>query len=276
MKITIDTTTKGKHKFATVVREFDSLSEFFNWITTHPFNKHFNEPKNQHSISGSESFTYTKSFDDAVDLFRNGWDKGAKDIQKQLTDSKIKTPARQKQRPTYSMAGYQACVPRYLQGVPESMITKKQVNVKQKVVTLTKSVSYSGGTSTKTMIDESVKAIQIVNRLEAHGIRCNLNIILGTTSNNHTELCKIRIKSANERLNVSKLAFPLANPSMLRRLLFRYIEVADTITKDFVWDYGAPVGDFTLRKTLAKSNEVLLPAFFHQNVEEINSIDDIK
>ena len=268
-------TDKKMGQFREVVREFDSLNEFFNWITSTPYNKHFSSPSDQHSTTGSKWFTGTESFDEAVGFLRNGWEKGTQDITKKLKSTGITPTFKTSTRPTYGVAGYQACVPRYLQGVPESMITRKQVSQKQKVVTLTKSVNYHGGTSIEKMIEESVKAIQIVNNIEAQGVRCNVNIILGSQKNNHKELCKIRIKSANERLSIGKLAFPLANPSMLRRLLFRYIEVADTVTRDFVSGYGTPISDYEMLGYCKNNNEYLIPAFFKKDVESIKSVDEI-
>ena len=174
------------------------------------------------------------------------------------------------------VTGYQAIVPLYLQGVPNNMVTKKMTPVKQKVITMNKSIDYNGGVNADQIIEESIKAMQIVKKLEAQGYRCNLNIVLGTTAGYPSKqfVVKVRIKSANEKLNVSKLAFPLVHPSMLRRLFFRFIEVYPHVTKSFVSGYGSPATSNEMRNIF--KGEYLLPNFIKKDVNAIKTIDDIE
>ena len=174
------------------------------------------------------------------------------------------------------VAGYQVIVPLYLQGVPNNMVTKKMVPVKQKVVTLNKSIDYNASVSTDQIIEESIKAMQIVKKLETQGYRCNLNIVLGATAGYPSKqfVIKVRIKSANEKLNVSKLAFPLVHPSMLRRLFFRFIEVYPHITESFVYGYGSPATSNEMREIF--KDEYLLPNFIKKDVNTIKTIDDLE
>lgn len=151
-----------------------------------------------------------------------------------------------------SVQGYQAVVPLYLNGCPQNMVNSKMVSVKQKIITLNKSVSYSAYTTTRQIEDESVKAMQIVKRLESQGYRCNLNIVLGVFKGTRRFIVKIRIKNANEKLNVSKLAFPMVHPSMLRCLFFRFIEVYPKVTSVFSYGYGHPIKGGALREFLDK------------------------
>ena len=154
------------------------------------------------------------------------------------------------------------------------MVNKKMVPIKQKIITVNKSIDYSGKTKADTIIEESIKALQIVKKLEAQGLRVNLNIVLGTSENTKKFAIKIKIKSANEKLNVSKLAFPLVHPSMLRRLFFRFIEVYPNITKAFNTNYGYPATSEELRKLFV--GEYLLPNFILKDVNSVNCIDDLE
>jgi hypothetical protein len=158
------------------------------------------------------------------------------------------------------------------------MMNKKMVPVKQKVITLNKSLDYNGGVDADKIVDESIKAMQIIKKLEAQGFRCNLNICLGTTagwgSDARQFIIKIRIKSANEKLNVSKLAFPLVHPSMLRRLFFRFMEVYPKVTKNFVSGYGHPATSSEMRNVF--KGEYLLPNFIKKDVNTINTINDLE
>lgn len=257
--------------------EFDSLNEFYNYICDMPFNEAFRWEKHS-SVSGNEIFTKTKDFDEAVKLFKNGWSDMASKLVQKLKIIESKTEPTMKPRSKLDVCGYQAVVPLYLQGVPNNMVNKKMVPVKQKVITLNKSIDYSCGVSANQIIDESIKAMQIVKKLEAQGYRCNLNIVLGSTAGYDAEkkqfIMKVRIKSANEKLNVSKLAFPLVHPSMLRRLFFRFMEVYPKITKSFVHGYGAPASSYELRDVF--KGEYLLPNFIKKDVNTITGIEDLE
>ena len=159
-------------------------------------------------------------------------------------------------------------------GVPNNMVTKKIVLMKQKVITLNKSIDYSAGVSADDIMDESIKAMQIVKKLEAQGYRCNLNIVLGTGAGSKQFIIKVRIKSANEKLNISKMVFPLVHPSTLRRLFFRFIEVYPNITNSFIGGYGRPATSTEMRKIF--KGEYLLPNFIRKDVNKINGIDDFE
>ena len=139
------------------------------------------------------------------------------------------------------------------------MVRSVNVPVKSKVITLVKSIGYSFQVSADTIIDESVKALKIVKKLEAQGYKINLDIAVGSTTRDKKFIVRARIKKANERLNVSKLAFPLVHPSMLRRLYFRWVEVYPEVTRSFVHGYGKPIHADELKSVVGK-NEYVLPA----------------
>ena len=256
--------------------EYSSLNEFYEYICKTPFNETFRWADHS-SVSGSEYFTKTKDFNEAVELFKSGWSDMATKLVQRLKVKESKMEPIMKSKTTIGVAGYQPIVPLFLSGVPTNMVSKKMVPVKQKVITINKSIDYSGGVSADTIIEESIKAFQIIKKLEAQNYRCNLNIILGSKEYDLNVFIKVRIKNANEKLNISKLAFPLVHPSMLRRLFFRWIEVYPSITKSFVSGYGRP-STATDLKEIIKDNkgEYLLPAIIRKNVNDIRTIDDLE
>lgn len=259
----------------TEVVEYDSLHEFYEYLIHTPFNNAFCWAKHS-SVDGDYYFTKTRDFSEAVELFKNGWSDMATKLVQKLKVIESKTEPTMKPRTCLGVQGYQAIVPLYLQGVPNNMVTKKMTPVKQKVITLNKSINYNGGVSADQIIEESIKAMQIVKKLEAQGYRCNLNIVLGMTAGYPSKqfVVKVRIKSANEKMNVSKLAFPLVHPSMLRRLFFRFIEVYPNVTNSFVCGYGRPADSDEIRKIF--KNEYLLPNFIRKDVNKIKGIDDLE
>lgn len=128
----------------TEVVEYDSLQEFYQYLVSTPFNEAFCWASHS-SVEGDKWFTKTKDFSEAVELFRNGWSDMATKLVQKLKVIESKTEPTMKPRNTLSVCGYQAIVPLYLQGVPNNMVNKKMVPVKQKVITLNKSIDYHGG-----------------------------------------------------------------------------------------------------------------------------------
>ena len=254
-------TVTQHYKTKTILGEYRSLDEFYKYICETPLNDVFRWAECSSTKTTTTKWTGTSNFDEATDLFKHGWATEAVKLEQRLKLACKETQASTTKRAKFDVVGFQASVPRYLQGIPTSMVNQKTILQKQKVITLNKSVSYGGYVSADAIKENSVKALHIVKKLEAEGYRVNLNIILGTMDKNYnTEeiVLKIRIKNAGERLNISKVAFPLCHPSMLRRLLFRYIEVNTAVThKGFIRGYGSPIQDDILSQLAP--NEYLLP-----------------
>lgn len=264
--------TVKQGSYTSYVREFNSLNDFEQYITNTPLNAAF-QWESLHSTTNGYDFTQTHSYDEAVKLFENGWQDMAQQLTKKLDVIKNQVVDATVQKIMYDVVGFQASVPRYLQGIPTNMVNKKQVVVKQRVITLNKDISYHAGITTEQIVEASVQTLQLIKKIEAQGIRVNLNLIFGATKGYTKEVIKIKLKSANERLNISKLAFPLVHPSMLRRLLFRYIEVAPTVTPSYVYGYGKPL-DGTALKTFCK-DEYVLPRLFSGNITELGNLAEI-
>ena len=265
-------TTKTYGRNTSYIREFDSLNEFESYITNTPLNETFRWQKLS-STNGSYSFTQTQSYEEATKLLKDGWSSMAQEITKKLNVIKNQVVNEHVQKILYDVVGFQASVPRYLQGIPTSMVNKKMVPVKQKVITLDKDISYNASIKTEQIIEASVQTLQLIKKIEAQGIRVNLNLIWGVAAGDTKEVAKVRLKSANERLNISKLSFPLVHPSMLRRLCFRYLEVAPTVTKSYTWGYGAPL-DGSQLKTYCK-DEYVLPRLFDGNLASLGDLSSI-
>ena len=124
---------KATDKYITEVIEYSSLSEFYDYIMNTPYNKTF-EHRSHSSETGSKEFTKTYSFDEAVNLFKNGWvDMSTKLTQKlNVADKNLRSNRRPKT--ILSVQGYQAVVPLYLNGCPQNMVNSKMVSVKQKIL----------------------------------------------------------------------------------------------------------------------------------------------
>lgn len=232
--------------------EFNSIQEFYEYLEKTPYNETFKRGEKT-SKTGTKHWTNTSSYEEAADLMRNGWTIGAQEL-----TAKLKLADTHEVQTVYrnimDVCGYQAIVPLYLNGVPTNMVNKKTMPVKQRVITINKAVSCSGSVSSETLQKESVKCFQIIKKIEASGIRVNLNLMISTG-----HVCiKIRLKSSGEKLNVSKLAFPLVHASMFRRMYFKFVEVYPTIPKNYRVGYGRVPLESEFKAMCAKG-EILLP-----------------
>lgn len=255
------------------VTDFQNITELVHFIETEEVYPNFkNKIGGPASIRGSESFTETKNFEEAKDLLLHGWEHGTKDIKARVEAKN--TGISLKQKTVYDVAGYQCSVPRYLQGIPTNMISKKPIAQKNKVITINKMCSYCASVSSSTIITESVKVLQLVNRMEKQGYRVNLNVLFGGETRMTKSVVKVRIKLSTQKLNIKQTAFPLVHPSMLRRVVFAVWERSEECSRGcFECGYGKPSGRGTFERVLNKG-EYLIPAELVET--EITDIEKYK
>lgn len=258
--------------------DFSSLLEFYRYMKDTETNSVFKGERlaSMQRDSYKTEWTGTESFEQACTLFKDGWSEMTEQLNNKLV-AQGKFEPTMISRNIQSVQGYHPIVPLYLMGIPQNMVTKKMIPMKQKVVTLDKSISYSCSVKQERIIEESVKAFRLIQKLESQNYRVNLNLVLGAGilfGQNQNIFVKIKLKSANEKLNISKLSFPLVHPSMLRRLMLRFIEVYPDVVKGFVHGYGTPLQPDTMRAIWP--NDILLPQFIKKEVDKINTLDDLE
>lgn len=250
---------------STSYREFKNIMEFYNFITKKDINELWrNEKRELCSETHTEGFTGTKSFEEALYLLKNGWKDMSEKIEKKVRFESKSSLNIARKKSVYDVVGYQASVPRYLNGIPTNMVMSKNVPVKQKVFVVNKCISYAWNIPKEKIIEESVKMISAINSIEQKGIRCKINILIGSRDNvgyrgGDYEIAKVCIKELGERINISKMSFLLVHPSVLRRLYMRYIEVSDTVKRGFR-AYGAVISTSDDEVRNVCKGEYLLPS----------------
>lgn len=263
------------------IKCFNSLDEFYRYINETPTNDAFkNAELSSQTISEyRDSWSGTSTFEEACNLFVNGWDKKTLELKQKLDIEEHKG-----QQMTYknvtSVQGYHPIVPLYLIGVPNNMVTKKMVPMKRKVITIDKTIAYAFNVSAEQIMEEAVKAVRIINRLERQNYRVNLNLV-GISERYGVGIgFKIKLKSANESLNISKLTFPLIHPSMLRRLFLRFVEVNPHTIRGFISSYGSPLSGKDVKRIFVKDgtykDDYVLPDFINADIDSINDIKDLE
>lgn len=204
----------------TLIREFSSIGELVSFLDTTPANGKYGRD----SETNRYDFAHTHSYKEAMDLLLRGWTEAADKMTRKLKTLPQPAPVK-RQKSVYSVAGHTASVPRYLQGVPTNMIASAPDRRKQPVVVINHSIAYSGWWDASNILKEGIKALQVVQAIEASNRNVKLNIVCIAEDRGQKRGFKVTIKQPGERLNISKMAFPLAHPSMLRRMYFKYAEV---------------------------------------------------
>lgn len=250
------------------LKYIDDVKNDFDDFELKKFEKYCNKYTN--------NFNITKNYGEAVNLAKTGWNDGTNKINDLLSRKyNIKNDS-VKIKSEYSVVGFQCSVPRYLQGIPTNMISSKRVPTKQKTMTIVKHIGFLADVKPQTIIENSVKALAIIQKIESQGIRCNLDIISpAVTFKNKIVSIRVRIKNATEKLNIGIVAFALAHPDMLRRIIFAArlalaydSNVSQVNSNDFLFHMGSSVYDREIiTNEILKPNEKYLHNFI-DNVED--------
>ncbi len=243
--------------------------------------------------SKNSNFCVTDSLEECLKLAKYGWENGTVEIIKNLkTISNLGNDKSYVQK--YDVVGGQACVARYLQGVPTNMINRKTVEKKAKILNIYTTFTSGSTISKDELLEANTKMIKIIKTLENNGYRCNLYSVKYNMDKKHKhQKCamRLKLKSSTEKLNIKKIAFFIANPDYIRRLFFRLIELHPDLKKEFTY-YGCDMFiDYRYIPDVEKSNgikkiinrdlftmdknDIVLPPFISDSEQFINSIGDI-
>ena len=170
---------------------------------------------------------YFNTFDEALKALKYGWEDGRCQLESKVKELNLRTNETKKIKYEYNVVGGNACVPRYLQGIPTNMIKSNMVSKETKVINIYKTAPYTSLISTEEILEDAAKTVIIVNKLEELGYKVNLYIT--KLNENHRKEVKfgvrVKIKDAKMKLNLKKISFCIINPDMQRRMFWRLIEL---------------------------------------------------
>lgn len=186
-------------------------------------------------------WTKTRTFEDAIKLASDGWKEGA-GLVKKIVDDKIHAIGKSYTFvPKYDTSGDSVDMSRFMAGEPENMIEWEFTETAgHKVVDIYCGVCASAAYSAESLINYGAARLSVVDYLESIGVRVNLYAYwaFGDMLDSHVKkIVIIKIKNADESLNMATTSFALAHPSFLRRILFR---VAEILPGMVMYCYGLP------------------------------------
>ncbi len=195
-----------------------------------------------------ESFTGTESWDQCLEIARNGWAEGeARTSAISATILDKVTGLIEHEQVVYDVEGIGLDVATYLNGEPEcwqrfdTEITEGQGTKHVKIVF---NATVSGGISKNIIEARGATVAALVQALEFAGTRVELWVLAICTADWKSKgpdyEARVLVKAADQELDMSRVAFALAHPSMLRRLGFACMESHEVAAKELSLGYGNP------------------------------------
>lgn len=188
----------------------------------------------------------TKTFKEAIDLARNGWEEGLKKLKENSIDlRKITKNIVEMDNITYAVDGAYVDITRYLNNEPECMVQYNKENTSVRFLRLHINISRNCSYSASDFFRYGNALIQFIDALEQNKVRCEIILSDKTEYDDNTMYINILLKRAEDRLNIHLLNFALCNAAMFRRITFSLMEktpksirYAFDITED--GGYGRP------------------------------------
>lgn len=202
----------------------DSIDELVRYLKNAPLNNKVfgSRPSSMKEGSG---WSGTDSLDQAFEYLTNGWEEG---YRKLLDALKFKDLApkviNRKFVERTDIVGYAPCVPRAIQGLPDSMFWGQIIPIKSKVIDIFVNVTCSASTDSEEIVRRGILVLNFINSIEKKGYRTNLYVMESAECDGETTFHVVKIKKSTEPLSLKRIAFPIANPAMLRRIWFRTLE----------------------------------------------------
>lgn len=252
-----------------IFERFNSLQELTRVLKSRTLNKVFDRAGEESSQErGRKSFFYTESYEEAEDLMKNGYKDILDDVKQGMKDHErsVDLPIKKRHRIVTAVEGYIPHVPNMLMGLPNSMMRPLISHQKVRAITIYYQMSVIGSYSTSDIIKAGVCLLNIINHLERNGIRVRVfNLFKCSRSDDEIGVACVKIKDFNEHIDIQKMCFPIAHPSMFRRFGFRWLEThPDIEDRDWTSGYGVSLDNTDCEEFMKKhgmdKNDVLILA----------------
>jgi hypothetical protein len=209
-----------------ITETFESFNELIDVIKNRPNNDAY---RNRSGIEVRPSFHQANSVEEIFSIMRNGWDlhlPKVKSIYDKVLKDKLQSD-NSKYRLVQNVVGVVPHIPNVLKGVPTNMIRIKRDVKKNKVLYFLIDIGYGGSTDTDEVIEWGSKILAELQVLEANGYRVRVETMdthMDGNGDQVIETMKLLLKHESEPFDLKRFMFPLAHPSMLRYVSFKWEE----------------------------------------------------
>lgn len=234
-----------------ITEHFDSIHELLSTLDSRENNSVM---RGKHSSdSGDYDFTRTHSYKEACDLISTGYTDILPKIKDGIrnTEQKFKSEFQliPKNRPHNQEEGFVPHVPNSILNLPNSMININKQPQKQKTLDIVYVMGAYCGQDAQLFIDAGVCLLSAIKILELRNISVRLRVSFKFSSDymNETDgemlFPTVTVKNYRQRLDLQKLCFPLAHPSMFRRIGFKWLETQPKVEGNWACGYGYSIAE---------------------------------
>jgi hypothetical protein len=240
---------------------FDDLNKFWNFSMQESKARVKESRLNTH-LDWSGGLTWEQAKSMAI----RGWIGGMNEIEKYrakllpIIAEKVLRPQQ-----IYSLSGYNIDIGSFLANEPECFIAREfeERNYPGRIYKIVCSISFSAAIQPETIIQRGAMICAMIDAIEFAGHRAEVICNDASTISDSKEFregkrkehgwfeVSVTIKKSTQPLEITDLAFCLAHPSMLRKLMFSVAEIVGW--SDFAHAYGYPAeasdkGDIYIRE----------------------------
>lgn len=222
----------------------------------------------QHSSTerGDSEWAGTSSYDEAVKLLTCGYTDilgrlslGIKKAMKSLQDYDFS-----KSSIIEDVQGAAPIVPNYLRGLQKTMSYRQPISKKVKTINIVYAPTANCGTGAEEFIEAGIALLSAIRAIEKSNIAIKLDCMFKNSyEGREVVIGSVRIKNYRDRLDLQKLCFPIAHPSMLRRIGFKFLETVPGLTnRGFASGYGRSPDMSELTNYLKLQDNTVLLNFY--------------
>lgn len=223
---------------------FTSWSDMLDYVRRTPPTSNW-DAKSRLATEQRERFTQTSSFDAAMRLAELGWPEATAKATA-LTSAMVDkvTSLVEHERITYDVTGRDFDVSMMLTGEPEHWSNTETVittGTSTRILKLVINTAVSSAVDTDVIIARGSAIAALVAVLELSGFRVEIEMTSPFADQNRKVLINfvIPVKSADQPLDLDRLIFAAAHPSMERRLMFSALE-HNVDERNALRNYGWP------------------------------------
>lgn len=226
-----------------VSEKFNSISQMMDILDKRPNNK-IMQYEHSSSHEGDKDWYGTESYEEASQLMRTGYteilpkikeglNKSAKVVSKMFAATDLR-------RPKNLPVGFIPNIPNAILGLPDSMIDIKITPQKRKTLSIVYVMSGHCRNTIEMWIQAGIALLTAIKIVERQGISVSIDCSFYCGCNDdECAMGSVRVKHFGQPMDLQKLCFPMANPSMFRRIGFKFLETTPVITKSgFQYGYG--------------------------------------
>ncbi len=261
-------------------QKFKSRQDLISYLKSAKTSLAFSS-KELESYETSDSYTKwskTKSFDEALKLFENGWYEDFDKFlaQKKQIDKYFPYIAKKKNYHNY-ICGSVPNVVNAINNLPLSMRKIYDDTNQQNIITINYNFGYPWFTTQNQIFINGLLTLSLIDFLDSLGYRVDLRFYEITKTGNQILFIDIILKYSGERINLQKFYFAFCNPSFLRRIIFRVKETTQGLDRHWTNGYGQCMQTEEIKKILGiDENNIFINWPEQMGVKGKNIEEDIK